>query len=53
VEAPEPKSLTEAAGLSGSTGVKIRQQVAFVVERQGSGDEERGFVRSGSFCGSD
>jgi hypothetical protein len=26
VEAPEQKSLTEAAGLSGSTGVKIRQQ---------------------------
>jgi transposase len=53
VKAPEQKSLTEAAGWTGSAGVKIRQQMAFVGKRQGPGDEGRGAVRSGAFCGSD
>jgi|SRR6516162_7149560 len=43
----------EATGQSGSAGVKIRQQIAFVEKRQGPGDEGRGALRSGSFCGSD
>ena len=38
---------------SGSAGVKIRRQMAFVGQRQGLGDEERGALCSGSFCGSD
>src|SRR5262249_22322895 len=46
-------SLSEAAGQSGSAGVKIRQQMAFVGERQGPGDEGRGAICSGSLCGSD
>jgi hypothetical protein len=49
----EQKSLTEATGQSGSAEVKIRQQMAFVGKRQGPGDEGRGALRSGSFCGSD
>ena len=34
-------------------GVKMRQQMAYVGKRQGPGDEGRGTLRSGSFCGSD
>ena len=41
MEAPEQKSLTEAAEESGRAGVKIRQQMAFVEKRQGLGDEGR------------
>ena len=52
VRTPEQKSLTEAAGSSGRAGVKIRQQMAFVGKRQGPGDEGRGALCSGSFCGS-
>ena len=46
-------SLKWPAGLAGSAGVKMRQQMAFVEKRQGPGDEGRGALRSGSFCGSD
>jgi hypothetical protein len=53
LEAPERKSLTEAAGRSGSAGVKIRQQMAFVGKWQRLGDEGRGALCSGSFRGSD
>src|SRR5215471_5953621 len=54
LRSPEQKSLTtEATGQSGSAGIKIRQQMAFVGKRQGPGDEGRGAVRSSSFCGSD
>jgi hypothetical protein len=54
LKSPEQKSLTtEATGQSGSAGIKIRQQMAFVRKRQGPGDEGRGAVRSSSFCGSD
>jgi hypothetical protein len=44
------KSLTEAAGLSGGAGVKIRQQMVLVGNRQGPGDEGRGALCSGSLC---
>src|SRR6516165_9581211 len=54
VRSPEQKSLTtEATGQTGSAGVKIRRQMAFVGKRQGPGDEGRGALRSGAFCGSD
>jgi signal transduction histidine kinase len=43
----------EAAGQSGCAGVKNRQQIAFVGQRQGPGDEGRGALCSGSLCGSD
>jgi hypothetical protein len=43
----------EAAGQSGCAGVKNRQQMAFVGQRQGPGDEGRGALCSGSLCGSD
>jgi hypothetical protein len=42
VYAPETKSLTEVAGLSGCAGVKFRRQEALCVERRGLGDEGRG-----------
>ena len=47
------KNPSAATGQSGSAGVKIRRQMAFVGQRQGPGDEERGALCSGSFCGSD
>ena len=53
MEAPERKSLTEAAGRSGGAGVKIRQQIAFVGKWQRLGDEGRGALCSGSLRGSD
>jgi len=43
----------EAAGEPGCAGVKLRQQMVFVGNRQGPGDEGRGAIRSGSLCGSD
>ena len=43
----------EAAGQSGCAGVKNRQQIAFVGQWQGPGDEGRGALCSGSLCGSD
>jgi len=49
----ENPSLTEAAGTSGCAGVKLRQQIAFARSRQGSGDEGRGTLWTGSLCGSD
>ncbi len=42
VYAPETKSLTEAAGLAGCAGVKVRRREALRVERRGLGDEGRG-----------
>src|ERR1700674_3307031 len=48
VYAPETKSLTEVAGLSGCAGVKFRRQEALCVERRGLGDEGRGAVCKGA-----
>ena len=50
---PEPKSLTEAAGLSGDAGVKLHRQEALCHECKGLGDEARGAVWAGSLRGSD
>lgn len=41
VQAPEQKSLSEAAELSGCAGVKLQQQMSFSRMRQRSGDEVR------------
>src|SRR5205807_7703673 len=51
--APETKSLTEVAGLSGCAGVKFRRQEALCVERRGLGDEGRGAVCKGALRGPD
>src|SRR5208282_5840905 len=53
VYAPERKSLTEVAGLSGRAGVKFRREEALCVERRGLGDEGRGTVWAGPLRGSD
>src|SRR6266567_9169824 len=53
VYAPETKSLTEVAGLSGCAGVKFRRQEALCVERRGLGDEGRGAVCKGALRGAD
>ena len=37
IEAPETKSLSEAAGLPGCAGVKVRQQIALCRESAGGG----------------
>src|SRR5713226_10271128 len=51
--APETKSLTEVAGLSGCAGVKFRRQEALCVERRGLGDERRAAVCKGALRGPD
>src|SRR5882757_6029479 len=51
--APETKSLTEVAGLSGCAGVKFRRQEVLCVERRGLGDEGRGAVCKGALRGPD
>jgi hypothetical protein len=53
VYAPETKSLSEVAGLSGCAGVKSRREEALCVERRGLGDEGRGAVCEGPLRGSD
>src|SRR5271170_5283817 len=51
--APETKSLSEVAGLSGCAGVKFRRWEALCVERRGLGDEAGGAVWAGPLRGSD
>src|ERR1035441_9847492 len=51
--APETKSLSEVAGLSGCAGVKFRHREALCVERRGLGDEARGAVWAGLLRGPD
>src|ERR1035437_9389575 len=53
IHAPERKSLTEAAGLSGCAGVKFRRQEALCGDCRGLGDEGRGTVCEGPLRGSD
>jgi len=53
VYAPETKSLSDVAGLSGCAGVKFRQQEALCGDRRGLGDEGRGAVWEGPLRGSD
>jgi hypothetical protein len=47
---PEQQSLTEAAGYSGSAGVKIRQQIALCVGSAEGGDERRGAIWTGTLA---
>src|SRR5580658_914791 len=51
--APETKSLSEVAGLSGCAGVKFRRWEALCVERRGLEDEAGGAVWAGPLRGSD
>jgi hypothetical protein len=51
--APETKSLSEVAGLSGCAGVKFRRQMVLCAECKGLGDEGRGAVCEVPLRGSD
>ena len=51
VYAPEQKSLTEVAGVSGCAGAKFRRWEALCVDRRGLGDEACGAVWAGPLRG--